>query len=99
MTIPPCLSRFGSAAASEPRPTGSGQAARDFEALMISELLKSMPEGWLGTGDDHAGAYAVDLAEQQFAGALAASGGLGLAALIKKIIEAPASADKKHYER
>ncbi|MCL4402720.1 MAG: hypothetical protein M1436_08680 [Acidobacteria bacterium] len=61
-------------------------AARDFEALLISQMLRSMrenQEGWLGTGEeDQAGAQAMELAEEQFARALSASGGLGLTRLI-----------------
>lgn len=61
------------------------QAAADFEALLVAEMLKSARAsggGWLGSGDDEAGATMVELAEQQFAQALAAAGGLGLADLI-----------------
>jgi Rod binding domain-containing protein len=63
------------------------QAAADFEALLVAEMLKSARSsggGWLGSGEDEAGATMVELAEQQFAQALAAAGGLGLADLIVK---------------
>jgi Rod binding domain-containing protein len=53
---------------------------------MIGELLKSMREsgagGWLGTGDDQAGAQAMELAEEQLAQTLAQQGGFGLARLV-----------------
>jgi len=61
-------------------------AARQFESLLIAEMLKSMREasgsGWLGTGEDAAGDSAMALAQEQFAQALAQSGGLGLSKLI-----------------
>ena len=61
-------------------------AAKQFEALLMSQLLKSMREaggsGWMGTGDDSSGESAMELAEEQFAQALASRGGLGLAKLI-----------------
>jgi flagellar protein FlgJ len=62
------------------------QAAAEFESLLIAEMLKSVREassgGWLGAGEEKAGAVMVDLAEQQFAQALAAGGGLGLAGIL-----------------
>lgn len=61
------------------------QAAAEFEALLVTEMLKAARasgEGWLGSGKDEAGATMVELAEQQFAQALAGAGGLGLAELI-----------------
>lgn len=60
-------------------------AAKDFEALLIGQMLRSMHEGggWLGTGDDQAGEAAIGLGEEQLARSLAASGGLGLSRLIE----------------
>ena len=60
-------------------------AARQFEALMIAQLLKEArgdQNGWLGSGDDPGSATAAGLAEEQFAQALAQNGGLGLSARI-----------------
>jgi hypothetical protein len=62
-------------------------AAKDFEALLIAQLLRSAHDegsGWLGTGDDHAGATASSLGEEQLAKAMADAGGLGLSKLIAK---------------
>ena len=63
-------------------------AAKQFEALMLGEILKaaraSSDGGWLGTGEDHAGEMALDVAEQQFAQAMSARGGLGLAKMVTK---------------
>ena len=61
-------------------------AARQFEALLLAQLLRAAREaesdGWLGTGEGQAASCAMGLAEEQFAQALAAQGGLGLASLI-----------------
>ncbi len=62
------------------------KAAKQFESLLIGQIMKSMHEagssGWLGGGDDQAGEAAMEMAEDQFAQALASRGGLGLARLI-----------------
>jgi flagellar protein FlgJ len=60
-------------------------AAQQFEALLMGQILRSMREGdkgWLGTGDDPSGDCATEFAEQAFATAMAKQGGLGLADLI-----------------
>jgi Rod binding domain-containing protein len=61
-------------------------AARDFEALLISQLLRSARQsdsgGWLGSGEDDSAAPALEYAEEQLAGALSARGGLGLAQMV-----------------
>jgi len=62
------------------------QVAGEFEALLLAQMLKSVREagagGWMGTGEDQATSSIVELAEQQFAQALASQGGLGLAGLV-----------------
>jgi len=67
-------------------PKRIADAARQFESLLIGQLLKashgSSGSGWMGTGDDQAGAQAIDLAEEQLAQTLAQQGGLGLAKLV-----------------
>jgi len=60
-------------------------AAQQFEALLIGQMLKGMREsegGWMGTGDDQSMASAMEYAQEMFAQSLAANGGLGLAALV-----------------
>jgi Rod binding domain-containing protein len=68
-------------------------AARQFEALLLSQMLKSARQagagGWLGTGDDPSASSAMEIAEEQFAQALSSGGGLGLAKLIVSGLEAP----------
>lgn len=68
------------------------RAAKAFESLMIGQILKSShadgSANWLGCDDDPAGESATELAEEQFAQALASSGGLGLAKLITRGLSA-----------
>jgi Rod binding domain-containing protein len=63
----------------------AASAARDFEALLLGQMLKSArgDGGWLGTDDDDAGEAAVGLGEEQLARTMAQSGGLGLSKLIE----------------
>jgi Rod binding domain-containing protein len=72
--------------AGSPSPKKIADAAGQFETLMIAQMLKSMREeggGWLGTGDDAAGASAMSMAEEHLASALTAGGGLGLAHMVE----------------
>jgi Rod binding domain-containing protein len=68
-------------------------AAQQFEALMLGELLKTAREagsssGWMGTGEeDQAGQTGLDMAEQQFASMMAKNGGLGLTRFIVQGLE------------
>jgi Rod binding domain-containing protein len=87
----PAVAALESGSASGPRsrndPAAIQDAARQFEALLLAQLLRGAreagSEGWLGTGEeDQAASCAMGLAEEQFAQALAAQGGLGLASLI-----------------
>jgi flagellar protein FlgJ len=65
-------------------------AAQQFEAILIGQILKSARgngSGWLSDGGDQAGEIATDYAEQQFSTVLAQQGGLGLADMIAKGLE------------
>jgi flagellar protein FlgJ len=69
-------------------------AAKDFEALLIGQMLKGMREegaGWLSSGDEGSGDSTSDvilsIGEQQMAKALSAGGGLGLAHMIEANIK------------
>jgi flagellar protein FlgJ len=65
-------------------------AAQQFEALLIGQILRSARQsasGWLSDGEDPSGEVATDYAEQQFATVLAQKGGLGLADMIAKGLE------------
>ena len=61
-------------------------ASRQFESLLLAQILRSIREAgsgsWLGTGADQAGESAMALAEESLAGALSKSGGLGLSGTI-----------------
>jgi Rod binding domain-containing protein len=60
-------------------------AAQQFEALLLNQILHSSHEagsGWLGSGGDSSSDCATDFAEQQLATTIAQQGGLGLAKLI-----------------
>ena len=62
-------------------------AARQFEALLIGQMMKSMRDsegGWMGTDEDDAGASAMDYGQEMFAQSMARGGGLGIAKLIAK---------------
>lgn len=61
-------------------------ASKDFEALLIAQMLRTIREegsGWMGTGDDEASSAAFGLGEEQLARALTARGGLGLSRVIE----------------
>ncbi len=78
---------LGPSAGKKDDPEKIHHAAQQFESLLISQILKSAhddDEGWLGTGDDQTASSAMGIAEEQFAQALSARGGLGLASLIEK---------------
>jgi Rod binding domain-containing protein len=63
-------------------------AACQFESLLIGQLMKSMSSaGWMGD-EDQAGSTATEMAEEQFARAMAQQGGLGLARLIVSGLQA-----------
>jgi Rod binding domain-containing protein len=61
------------------------KAARQFESLLVAQLMKSMQDsegGWLGTGDDQSASAAIEYGQEAFAQAMSASGGLGLAQMV-----------------
>lgn len=66
------------------KPKNIADAARQFEAILIEQMLKSAHAagGASWAGEDQAGSALTDLAEQQFAQMLANGGGVGLAKLI-----------------
>jgi peptidoglycan hydrolase FlgJ len=69
------------------------ESAKQFEALLIGQMLKSMRDsegGWLGTGEDDSSSSAMEYAQETFAQSLAASGGLGLASLVVKGLQTSA---------
>ena len=88
------LNRSGEVAApvsSERETARTVDAARQFEALLVAQMLKTVQEaggGWLGSGEDSAATPALEYAQEQFAQALCASGGLGLATMVAEGLRA-----------
>ena len=64
-------------------------AAEQFEALLIAQILKSASEtgDLFGSGSDAASGTVMDMATQQFAVAMARGGGLGVAGMVAKGLE------------
>lgn len=59
-----------------------GKAATDFEALMVTQLLRSARAGgagWLGSGEEQSSSTMLEMAEEFLSQTMANSGGLGLA--------------------
>jgi flagellar protein FlgJ len=82
----------GSAGATAPKedPAKIKNAAKQFEALMIAQMLKSMRDsegGWLGTGEDQSASSVMEYGQEIFAQSMAANGGLGLATMVAKGLE------------
>lgn len=79
-------------------PSKIHDAARQFESLMIGELLKSVreasSEGWLGSGGSDANDSALGMAEGQLATAIANGGGIGLATMIERSLTKQVSNQK-----
>ncbi|HWC98005.1 MAG TPA: rod-binding protein [Candidatus Sulfopaludibacter sp.] len=90
VTIPPVLSQPAVPIIHKSdTPAKILQAAQQFEALLINQLLQSATGngGWLGTGGDSAGSCATGFAQEQLASSMAKNGGFGLAAMIAKGLE------------
>lgn len=72
-----------------------GEAASDFEALLIAQMLRSArsdSEGWLGTGSDSTSAPLIEMAEDQISKLMAQSGGLGLRQYVESVMPPPPAA-------
>lgn len=85
---------FESASKKTDSPEKIASVAKQFEALMIGQMLKSAREasggGWLTDEDDQddtTGSMVMELAEQGFSQALAARGGFGIANMVTKNLE------------
>jgi Rod binding domain-containing protein len=84
--VAPTLPALSAGRQHEDDPDRVRDAAQQFEALLLAQMLQSVreneSEGWLGTGQDSAASSAMAIAEEQFAHLMAAGGGLGLTKLI-----------------
>jgi Rod binding domain-containing protein len=63
-------------------------AATQFEALVIAQLLKGAGTSWTG-GEDATASHMLEFAQEQMASALSAAGGLGLASMVVAGLERP----------
>jgi flagellar protein FlgJ len=85
----------GTSAGAAPKPDDPAkirQAAQQFEALLLEQVMQSAKGsggGWLGSDGDSSEDCTTGLAEQQLAVAMAQNGGLGLANMIAKGLEKP----------
>jgi Rod binding domain-containing protein len=87
------LSKTGAQKTDTPEKTHN--AAVQFEALLVGQILKSAHEedgGWLGAGEDQTAGAAMQMADEYFARSVAEHGGLGLAKMISANLD-KASAD------
>ena len=64
-------------------------AAQQFEALLLGQILRSAREngGWLGSGSDSSADCATSFAEQHLSAMLAQQGGFGLTEVITHGLE------------
>ena len=81
-------------AESSRQPDKIAEVSKQFEALMIGQMLKASREssggGWLGNEDDQddqTGSLVMEMAEQGFSQAMAARGGLGIAKMVTTNLE------------
>lgn len=88
------------AVSSKDSPEKIRDAASQFEALLIGQVLRSAQsdekEGLFGGGEDQAASSAMDFANDYFARALASQGGLGLTRMITKSLEHAAASNSNH---
>jgi Rod binding domain-containing protein len=80
-----------SSTSDNPQAAKIASAAKQFEALIMGQVLKTAREssdgGWLGSDGDKTGELSLEMAEQEFAKALSAKGGLGIAKFVTSSFE------------
>jgi peptidoglycan hydrolase FlgJ len=82
--IAPPTSVASIAPIAQPKPSRVKDAAQQFEALMIGQMLRSVREAAKDSDSDSSGDTMIDLADQQFSKLMSQNGGLGLAQMIVK---------------
>ena len=95
LAIPPVDFAASPASNRSARPARALDAAEQFEALLISQLLHSARaegSGWLGAPGESSSDCATDYAEQQFAAVMAHAGGLGIATMVARGLSTPSTA-------
>ena len=99
MTITPLSSLGITSTHKTDSPEKIKDAASQFEALMISQILKAAhgdsEEGAFGGETDPASASAMDFANDYFARAMASKGGLGLSKMIAAGLQKQAASSEK----
>lgn len=83
--IPGILSSPGLTTGANAPTQKTKDAAVQFEALLVGQILKAAHEedgGWLGAGEDQTAGSAMQMADEYLARALTSHGGLGLARMI-----------------
>jgi Rod binding domain-containing protein len=80
-------------------PQKTKDAASQFEALLVGQILKSAhgeEGGWLGAGEDQTASSAMQMADEYLAKAMTAHGGLGLARMISSSLDQAAANASNH---
>jgi len=81
-------------------PQKTKDAAAQFEALLVGQILKSAhgeEGGWLGAGEDQTAASAMQMADEYLAKAMTSHGGLGLARMISSSLDQAAANAANHH--
>jgi peptidoglycan hydrolase FlgJ len=79
---PIALSTQSIATSTEPRPKDAAEAARQFEALLLAQLLREARQSSANDEEDSTQDTMWDVAAQHFAQVMSKNGGLGIAKLI-----------------
>lgn len=94
--VTPAIALLG-AAVTGPKPSRVEDAARQFESLLLAQMLKSGREAAADIGgedeNEAESSTMLEVAEQQFAQMLARQGGIGLARLVQAGLERGGSED------
>ncbi|MGH9558713.1 MAG: rod-binding protein [Bryobacteraceae bacterium] len=82
------------------KPANAEDAAKQFEALLVGQMLRSMREASADdNGDsDSTGETMMDVADQQFSKLLASNGGMGLAKMIVKGLNQQQDAEHSQHK-
>jgi Rod binding domain-containing protein len=81
------------------KPARVQDAAQQFEALMIGQMLRSVREAAQDQDSDSSGETMMDLADQQLSQLLARNGGMGLAQMIVKGLNTEVTNHEDRLER
>jgi Rod binding domain-containing protein len=87
LSTPGLSTGIGASVSKTDSPQKTQAAAAQFEALLVGQILKASHEedgGWLGDGEDKTASSTMQMADEYFARAITAHGGLGLSKMITK---------------